>query len=165
MKHLVKSLCALTLLGATGVLLLADSAEKCDHAQQSASFALSEGCGPAGTLSLSVEKDACYINVSGADTLQVTTQGNYVQDEAGNWTYDLIKGNWRLTGTVPYDISNMADAGWPQDAGFTSVTAARECLSSHEGDVMKLRCTDRAQAPSDTEARVLATCEATLTPQ
>ena len=160
MKHLVKSLCAVVVLGATGVLLLADSAEKCSHAQQNASFSVSEGCGPAGTLSLSVSKDACYLDVSGADALQLPSEGRFTSS-----TYDLIRGSWNLTGTRIYDSADLADGGWPSDGGHESVTASRECVTAQDGDVLKLQCTDRAESPSDAEPRVLATCEATLTPQ
>ena len=164
MKPLVKSLCAVLVLGATGVLLLADSAEKCPHAKQSASFAISEGCGPAGTLSISVPADVCYFQLSGADALQLPAEGRYWTDAEGHRSYDLVQGTWQLTGTRTYATQTLADAGWPSDGGDTFVNAARECFTSHEGDELKLRCTDRAQVSSEPEPRVLGTCEATVTP-
>ncbi|PTL84714.1 hypothetical protein [Vitiosangium sp. GDMCC 1.1324] len=160
MKHFVKSLAAVIILGVTGFLLLADSAESCPHPKRSARFTVSGACGPTGTLSITANKDACDFDVSGAEETQLPPRGRYFwsgNSPPGKPTYDLYEGHWTL-------YENRTYAG-PSDGGPAPTSGYRECMASLESDVLKLRCTEKAEYASEPEPRVLSTCESVLTPQ
>lgn len=166
MKHAVKSLFAVAALGATGLLLLADAAEKCSHSAQTAHFAVHGSCGPDGILTLSSPKDACDLTVSGAEDLNLPPQGRFSYGgQDSKPVYKLDQGWWTLTENRVFPAGSLSDGGSPADGGQSVLYGYRECISSLEDGVLYLRCTERAQDPAETEPRVVSTCESVLTPR
>jgi hypothetical protein len=163
-KHLVKNLAVVATLGATALLLIADSVEKCPHPEQRITFAVSGNCGPAGTLRFSIPEDRCDFEAEGADAVDLPPIGRFRSDGSNKPSYDLLQSGWSLSGDRIFTVT--PDGGTPgSDAGSGEQHGSRSCEAVREGNLLKLSCVDSIYPPGQSEPTVISRCEAVLTPQ
>lgn len=159
----------LTLIGlsATGLLLIADSAEECPHEHQRVEFAVSENsCGSDGLLTLesSTDGSACEITVT---TSPASTESEHplgIPLGAKLNGSDLKKGEVQIFGTLFARIGatpdgGVEDGGTTFDAGDGRVTRqlVRTCQPRLQTDgKLKLECNPDT-TPADGKCSALLT--------
>ena len=124
----------------TGLLLVADSAQHCNHKAETVRYAVSNStCGSSGLLTVTSGTDECEVRAEGADSLGFPARG-YVGDKL-----TIAGGGWKLVQYLPTDGGLLADGGHQPSSRICEVSGADptltiDCADSIYGSVKGSPC-------------------------